>query len=701
MLRHLTNIVLNPISQALLIAVLIILFIPAGVDKYSIDQVDMSSSFDKSQIIFADLDHDGTSERIQTFYNLSGNVAIALVKGIFTLGQWNFRGVYEELSPRLMIGDFNHDKLDEIYIFTQVSDSIKLNVLQFSEDPEIILKDRFIVKLGPNLQDPDFLIHTGDVTDMNGDGKGEVVFAINAGHSRQPRNVFIYDIVRDSLLTSPFSGAFIGKIILENVDDDPFPEFLLNTYASSNYNEDPVAYSDTSSWLMALDHTLGFLFEPVEFPGPTGGCASSFIKGDKGKMKIISSVVYGSNIPDTSMLFLADLKGKILRKRIIESSSPDVFPTIGPAPSGYPDNIAFGTKMKQGFFLIDSNLVVKQISNELFERWNPLTIDIDQDHENEIILLKPDHQKHLILRNDFSHPIELDFPIQSINILCSTKLNGSHPPQLSVQGDRVWKLFDYGINPLWRFRFLIWAGIYLTLLAFIMMIRKLYSLQLKKKYETEKKISALQLSSVKAQMEPHFIMNTINTIGSSIYRKNPDEAYKLLLNFSGMVRSLLLSSDKLSRSLKEELDFVKNYLDLELSRFPEVFVFNINVDEEVDPEIYSIPKMIIQLHTENALKHGLLPKQSGGRLDISVKRIEEYLLIIITDNGIGRNLASRNMSQSTGKGMKILAQLFETYNKQNKEPLKQEIDDLYDEKNNPAGTKVRIYIPVDFNKDIF
>ena len=191
-------------------------------------------------------------------------------------------------------------------------------------------------------------------------------------------------------------------------------------------------------------------------------------------------------------------------------------------------------------------------------------------------------------------------------------------------------------------------------------------------------------------------MNTINTIGSSIYRYKPDEAYNLLLNFSGMVRSLLISSDKLTRSLREELDFVKNYLELEKSRFSEVFNFSINEDEAIS-DAAIIPKMIIQLHVENALKHGLLPKKSGGILAINISSEAEYLKIIITDNGIGRNLASKNMSQSTGKGMKILGQIFETYNKYNRIPLRQEITDLSDDGGNPAGTKVEIYIPLDFN----
>jgi sensor histidine kinase YesM len=124
------------------------------------------------------------------------------------------------------------------------------------------------------------------------------------------------------------------------------------------------------------------------------------------------------------------------------------------------------------------------------------------------------------------------------------------------------------------------------------------------------------------------------------------------------------------------------------------------MDEGIDGES-NIPKMIVQLHVENALKHGLLPKKSGGMLGIDISKAQDYILITITDNGIGRNLASKNMSQSTGKGMKILGQMFETYNKYNRNPLRQEIVDLFDNEGNPAGTQVKIYVPLDFNPEIY
>ena len=120
MLRRFSQIAFSPIFQALVIAGIVILLVPLGLKKYTAEQVAMSTNFDQSRMIFADLDHDGTSERIQTFFNLAGNVGIALVAGNVTLGQWNFKGIYQPDCSRIMTGDYNGNGSDEIYIFTLV-----------------------------------------------------------------------------------------------------------------------------------------------------------------------------------------------------------------------------------------------------------------------------------------------------------------------------------------------------------------------------------------------------------------------------------------------------------------------------------------------------------------------------------------------------------------------------------------------------
>jgi two-component sensor histidine kinase len=700
MFRKAYNILLNPFFQALAVAGLLIFFIPLGLKKYVAKQVFMTSDFNVSQFTYADLDHDGESEMVQTFYNLPGNAGIAMHKGMEILGQWNFRGIYQKGSPRIMIGDYNHNGKDEAYIFTVVKDSIFLHSLEYGEKPDLFIHDRFIALLGKNLQDPDAVFLPGKVTDMDGDGSGDLVFVITAGHSRQPRAVFIYDIKNDRLRRSPISGAFISRLQMKDFDADGFEEMLLSTFAASNYNEEVFDYSDKDSWLMVCDHDLSFLFSPVQFKGPTGGVQIVPLRTSSGDIKLLCCATYGEPEVRIKKFFISDLQGRIEKEKSYNIKDRIFMVGIVSNPAGRDSTKAMGLLENDGFYEIDENLEISKISEVKFSGRRPYFVDVDADGKDEIITLSTDYKKHIIYRHDLSDPVEIDFPVQSENPIFSVKLNGNEKPQLSVSGDQEWKVFSYGINPVYRWRIGIYAGIYLIILGFILLIRKLYSIQLKKRYETEKKIAALQLSSIKAQMEPHFVFNVINSIGSSIYREKKDEAYNLVVRFSNMVRSMLSTSDQLYRTLQEELDFVTNFLELEKQRFPELYQYSVDVEEGTDRELL-VPKMILQLHAENAVKHGLRPKGEGGVLQISVLAEEDYLVLCIRDNGIGRAAASKLTSQSTGKGMKILEQLFDTYNKYNRKPITQEITDLTDEHSQPAGTLVVIKVPVEFNKEIY
>lgn len=698
MIRPLLKTILNPFFQALILSVAVVLFVPLGLQKYTAKEVEMITAFDKTQFLFADLDHDGVSERVHTFINVAGNAGLSVREGENAMGQWNYKGIWQPKTHRLMIGDFNHNGLDEIYLFTLVNDSIMLHAVEYDIKPTPFIDHRFIALVGKNLQDPDILILPGKVTDMTGDGFGDLVFAVNAGFSKYPRNVFIYDIVADSLKVSPTSGAFINvnhSSWLYDLNEDGFDEIMLHTYASDNFMSAPIPYSDSSAWIMVLDHELNFLFPPVEFPGMTGSVQIFPLKSSDGTMLIWGKYSHSNPFIEYSSIFLADLNGSIVKERKFLLDDP--FFHVGSFL--YDNNKIKGYEEHIGFVQINEALEINKISNLALSMRSPELLDIDQDGMNEIIILKPGQQKHQILRNDFFHPVDLDFPLQSENIAFSVKLNGKNPPQLSVQGDQVWKLFDYGINTVYRLRFLIYTGIYLIILAFITLIRQLYAVQLKKRYETERKIAGLQLASVKTQMEPHFIFNVINSIGSSIYQEKKDEAYNLVIRFSNMVRYLLSTSDQLYRTLNDEVEFVRNYLELEKQRFPEIFDYEISIDEDLDLE-KPVPKMIIQLHAENAIKHGLRPKKEKGKIAIHIQSGDAFLVITIKDNGIGRQASAKSTSDSTGKGMKLLQQLFDTYNKHNPVPLKQEITDLYDENQHPAGTLITVYIPIDFNTEI-
>jgi len=186
-------------------------------------------------------------------------------------------------------------------------------------------------------------------------------------------------------------------------------------------------------------------------------------------------------------------------------------------------------------------------------------------------------------------------------------------------------------------------------------------------------------------------------------------AYDFLVGFSKLIRSTLKNSKEISVILKDEIEFVNNYMQLQQVRHDFLFEYNINVAGEVDQN-QEVPKMIIQTFAENAIKHGLVYKKEKGSLDIVIRPVVEThpmtsshrmynsggLIIEITDNGIGRKKAAEIKKKqiiSTGKGHDIINQIIKMYNKLKKANVTYKIEDLYEDRR-AAGTRVVINIPL-------
>lgn len=211
----------------------------------------------------------------------------------------------------------------------------------------------------------------------------------------------------------------------------------------------------------------------------------------------------------------------------------------------------------------------------------------------------------------------------------------------------------------------------------------------------QKTVAELQFKTLKNQLAPHFIFNSLNSIGSSIYQNDTRTAYDMLVKFSRLIRHTLTHADKTSRSLAEEIEFVKYYLEIEKIRFDDRFTFQITMDETVSPEI-QVPRNIIQTFAENSIKHGLLYKDGPGHILIRIGNNGKRLEIIIEDNGIGRTAAEQYRGDSTGKGMEIFREFTRLFNAFNEEKIEFEIEDIHQATEGSNGTRVRILVPQHF-----
>lgn len=217
------------------------------------------------------------------------------------------------------------------------------------------------------------------------------------------------------------------------------------------------------------------------------------------------------------------------------------------------------------------------------------------------------------------------------------------------------------------------------------------------KIKNDKRITDLKLQSLKGQMDPHFTFNIINTIASIIYKGHREEAIRGFAKFSNLLRNVITSPENSYRTIEQEIDFVRNYLELEKFRFKEKFDYIIHIENKVN-KFHNIPKMLIQTHVENAVKHGImhLDKQTG-KIEVTLKAAENEFVFIIEDNGIGRKESATKNKTSTGLGLKIVNAYIELFNNYNKEKIRQIINDLYDENNEARGTMVTIIIPRKYN----
>ncbi|MCR6719795.1 MAG: histidine kinase [Chitinophagaceae bacterium] len=217
---------------------------------------------------------------------------------------------------------------------------------------------------------------------------------------------------------------------------------------------------------------------------------------------------------------------------------------------------------------------------------------------------------------------------------------------------------------------------------------------------TRQKMVEVEMQALRAQMNPHFIFNCLNSINRYIVKSDQATASLYLTRFAKLIRLILDNSNSQAVTLSSEMEALKLYIEMELIRFEKQFSYSIEVDEDVAADSIYVPPLIIQPYVENAIWHGLLHKEETGNLTIRLKLSKPGLLeCFIEDNGVGRARAKelRSKSASTKKslGMKLTQDRLQLLSREGESGLPViEIEDLYHEDGSAAGTRVVLRIPV-------
>ncbi len=192
-----------------------------------------------------------------------------------------------------------------------------------------------------------------------------------------------------------------------------------------------------------------------------------------------------------------------------------------------------------------------------------------------------------------------------------------------------------------------------------------------------KKNYKIALQSLRREMNPHFIFNSLNSVNQFIAHNNELEANKYLTSYSTLMRKSMENSNSDFITIANELEMINKYLELEKLRFPEIFTYSVEVDPSIDAETEKIPNMLIQPNLENAIWHGLRYRESQGMLTVKIQKRDSRMVISIEDNGIGisksESLKTINQKLHTSRGLKNVKERIHLLNKLYKSNIKLDI----------------------------
>ena len=250
----------------------------------------------------------------------------------------------------------------------------------------------------------------------------------------------------------------------------------------------------------------------------------------------------------------------------------------------------------------------------------------------------------------------------------------------------------------WSRGILLLAALLLVLVGLRYIIRRIKQAE-KRKTEYNRRIAELEAKALTNQMNPHFIFNSLNSVQHLILEKEEKQALNFLADFATLMRQMLNNSRKSYISLEEEIAFLTRYLELEKIRFAHSFTYHFIMENALKDYTIYIPPMIIQPIVENAIKHGLAPKNVSGYLEIRLEMVDDLLYCSVDDDGIGwdksNSIKSSRLIKHESTALSVIKERLQIIKSFNGSVGKLEIIDKFKSGfGNKEGTLVEILIPI-------
>lgn len=673
-----------------IIAVPILFFLPPMFEKFEVKELSrepLRQSIRSKNVFYSDLKGNGNELLIQagevdfydeprTIIEVSQGSPGILLKGKMNRKERNY----------LYFNDMNKDGFQEILAFSFVGDSLFLNICapytpeskRFNSKPESIF-----VPFTYNQQKFNFSsVLNGIFYDLDKDGYNEFLFSVIYHGVGRPGQLFVYDRQENKIKESKITSGGNTELTIADIDNDNEAEIFSSLFGEGELSD--YLFGDGYAHLKHYNANLEIQSESVRFPK---GNVTSVLMESNG-INYHFSLWYNNSDRGNYKLYKSNQDGELLDSCSFVTDEHSVKAWLGRSETGdLLISVSNGeVKVFSQELEYKKTIVVKSHQKFIYfdNRW---VYDINEDGIYDYLCVDFDNKECFILSDSFQEKIVFG---QGLKMM----------PQINFKiGKGRFYGFDdeYAYTYLFRrnpFRLLqipVFAGIYFFIILVTFVIRKTQEAALKEKYELREKVKELQYRALKNQLDPHFIFNTFNTIASAIQQGKNDEAYDLMVRFSKLVRMHLEETGSIFTTLQNEIKFVTDYLSIQKVRFKTLFNYTIKMDKSVNQYI-EIPRLLVQVHVENALKHGLRPAKKQGSLIINVFQNQDNVVIEIEDDGIGREKSKELNNGGMQIGIRTIEQALNFYNKNTTQNITQQIVDLFDANNNPTGTKVILKI---------
>lgn len=229
--------------------------------------------------------------------------------------------------------------------------------------------------------------------------------------------------------------------------------------------------------------------------------------------------------------------------------------------------------------------------------------------------------------------------------------------------------------------------------GFVLYKRKRDAVTRKQEAENKATVAETELKVLRAQMNPHFIFNSLNAINDYISKNDKETAQQYLVEFAGLMRQALENSHLSEIPLADDLKFITQYLLVESRRLKNSFSFEVDVDPSIDTENTLIPPMLLQPFIENSIWHGIAPRQGGdkGLIKVIIKTDNDMLVCTVEDNGVGRiPVVKHNTKKRKSLGLELTENRLAILNEKTKGSERLRVS----ENSNGEGTKVELSFPL-------